>query len=70
MHFSLLKKGASQYFCPYNLCTSHWCLVIIIFLPEVAKASAKCINVNGYAQKVAWVMGANGRHTEKKIIPL
>ncbi len=24
--FSLLKKGLSQYFCPYNECTSHWCL--------------------------------------------
>ncbi len=22
--FSLLKKGVSQYFCPYNECTSHW----------------------------------------------
>ncbi len=21
------KEGASQYFCPYNECTSHWCLV-------------------------------------------
>ncbi len=26
--FSLLKKGLSPYFCPYNECTSHWCLVI------------------------------------------
>ncbi len=26
--FSLLKKGVSQYFCPYNECTSHWCLVM------------------------------------------
>ncbi len=24
--FSLLKKGVSQYFSPYNECTSHWCL--------------------------------------------
>ncbi len=24
MRFSLLKKGVSQYFCPYNECTSHW----------------------------------------------
>ncbi len=24
MPFSLLKKGGSQYFCPYNECTSHW----------------------------------------------
>ncbi len=28
MPFSLLKKGVSQYFCPYNECTSHWCLVM------------------------------------------
>ncbi len=26
--FSLLKKGVSQFFCPYNECTSHWCLVM------------------------------------------
>ncbi len=26
--FSLLKKGVSQYFCPYNECTSHWFLVM------------------------------------------
>ncbi len=26
--FSLLKKGVSQYLCPYNECTSHWCLVM------------------------------------------
>ncbi len=26
--FSLLKKELSPYFCPYNECTSHWCLVI------------------------------------------
>ncbi len=25
--FSVLKKGVSQYFCPYIVCTSHWCLV-------------------------------------------
>ncbi len=27
VHFSVLKKGVSQYFCPYSVCTSHWCLV-------------------------------------------
>ncbi len=30
--FSLLKKGVSQYFCPYNECTSHWCLGIRLWL--------------------------------------
>ncbi len=29
--FSLLKKRVSQYFCPFNECTSHWCLVILVF---------------------------------------
>ncbi len=29
---SLLKKGVSQYFCPYNECTSHWCLVMSFWL--------------------------------------
>ncbi len=32
--FSLLKKGVSQYFCPYNKCnecTSHWGLVMSFF---------------------------------------
>ncbi len=27
VHFSVLKKGVSQYFCLYSVCTSHWCLV-------------------------------------------
>ncbi len=27
VHFSVLKKGC-QYFCLYNVCTSHWCLVM------------------------------------------
>ncbi len=27
VHFSVLKKGVFQYFCPYIVCTSHWCLV-------------------------------------------
>ncbi len=26
--FSVLMKGVSQHFCPYNECTSHWCLVM------------------------------------------
>ncbi len=30
--FSLLKNGVSQYFCPYNECTSHWCLGIRLWL--------------------------------------
>ncbi len=28
VHFSVLKKGVSQYFCLYSVCTSHWCLVM------------------------------------------
>ncbi len=46
VHFSVLKKGVSQYFCLYSVCTSHWCLVklstnieftlfIFLFLPEL-----------------------------------
>ncbi len=26
------KEGVSQYFCPYNECTSHWCLVMNFWL--------------------------------------
>jgi len=26
------KEGVCQYFCPYNECTSHWCLVIHFWL--------------------------------------
>ncbi len=26
--FFVLKKGVSQYFCPYSVCTSYWCLVM------------------------------------------
>ncbi len=33
--FSLLKKGVSQYFCPYNECTSRWCLVMSFFFDDV-----------------------------------
>ncbi len=32
VHFSVLKKGVSQYFCLYSLCTSHWCLVMSFWL--------------------------------------
>ncbi len=32
VHFSVLKKGVSQYFCLYNVCTSHWCLVMSFWL--------------------------------------
>ncbi len=28
VHFSVLKKGVSQFFCLYSVCTSHWCLVM------------------------------------------
>ncbi len=28
VHFSVLKKGVSQYLCVYSVCTSHWCLVM------------------------------------------
>ncbi len=30
--FSVLKKGVSQYFCLYSVCTSHWCLVMSFWL--------------------------------------
>ncbi len=30
--FSLLKKGVCQFFCPYNECTSHSCLVMSFWL--------------------------------------
>ncbi len=32
VHFSVLKKGVSQYFCLYSVCTSHWCLVMSFWL--------------------------------------
>ncbi len=32
LHFSVLKKGVSQYFCLYSVCTSHWCLVMSFWL--------------------------------------
>ncbi len=32
VHFSVLKKGVSQYFCLYSVCTSHWCLVMSFLL--------------------------------------
>ncbi len=32
VHFSVLKKGLSQYFCPYSVCKSHWCLVMSFWL--------------------------------------
>ncbi len=40
--FSLLKKGVSQYFCPYNECTSNWCLVMNFWLKV---QDYKCLNV-------------------------
>ncbi len=30
--FSLLKKGLSQYLCPYNECKNHWSLVMSFWL--------------------------------------
>ncbi len=32
VHFSVLKKGVSQYICLYSVCTSHWCLVMSFWL--------------------------------------
>ncbi len=32
VHFSVLKKGVSQYFCLYSVYTSHWCLVMSFWL--------------------------------------
>ncbi len=32
VHFSVLKKRATQYFCLYSVCTSHWCLVMSFWL--------------------------------------
>ncbi len=32
VHFSVLKKGVSQYFCLCSVCTSHWCLVMSFWL--------------------------------------
>ncbi len=32
VHVSVLKKGVSQYFCLYSVCTSHWCLVMSFWL--------------------------------------
>ncbi len=34
VHFSVLKKGVSQYFCLYSVCTSHWCLVMSFWLKK------------------------------------
>ncbi len=30
--FLFSKEGVSQYLCPYNECTSHWCLVMNFWL--------------------------------------
>ncbi len=38
--FSLLKKGVSQYFCPYNERTSHWCLVMSFWLKSAFKVTS------------------------------
>ncbi len=32
MLFFCSKEGVSQYFCPYSVCTSHWCLVMSFWL--------------------------------------
>ncbi len=32
VHFSVLKKEVSQYFCLYSVCTSHWCLMMSFWL--------------------------------------
>ncbi len=40
--FSLLKKGVSQYFCPYNECTSHWCLDEFLAQGLHLKSHQKC----------------------------
>ncbi len=32
VHFSVLKKGVSQHFCLYSVCTSRWCLVMSFWL--------------------------------------
>ncbi len=32
VNFSVLKKGVSQYFYLYSVCTSHWCLVMSFWL--------------------------------------
>ncbi len=36
VYFSVLKKGMSQYFCLYSVCTSHWCLVNTFFAHRAA----------------------------------
>ncbi len=40
VHFSVLKKGVSQYFCLYSVCTSHWCLVVSFGSRSVFTAGA------------------------------
>ncbi len=47
MPFSLIKKGVSQYFCPYNKCKSHWCLVMTF----LAQGLHLPVNVNCLSNK-------------------
>ncbi len=42
--FSLLKKEVSQYFCPYDECTSHWCLVMSFWLKVCFQSHRSVIN--------------------------
>ncbi len=38
------KKGCPEYFCPYDECTSHWCLVMSFWLKVcILKSHQKCL---------------------------
>ncbi len=44
VHFSVLKKGVSQYFCLYSVCTSHWCLVMSFWLKVCIYSHTRVLN--------------------------
>ncbi len=44
VHFSVLKKGVSQYFCLYSVCTSHWCLVMSFWLKVCIYSHPEVLN--------------------------
>ncbi len=57
VHFSVLKKGVSQYFCLYSVCTSHWYLVMSFWLSwAVCLGSLSCWKVNLRPSLRSWAL--------------
>ncbi len=65
--FSLLKKGVSQYFCPYKECTSHWCLVRMFVSRSAFKVTPE---VFSWDQDLAFCRPDQFFHTDWIIIYL